>query len=429
MLTLEQKTDQSIDLSKDVFLARIPEEAYQQMVDTFSERYHFKNGLENGGRMRIANYFVGISRDVANVFVQFIEETIKGIVENKYPPFPTPEGFETHADNLIPTELNGYFSLASFDMAVIENGLQNIEFQAVPTYPVSAAKLNQILLNHLALSNAHIFADSSSTTWDDFIKIYENIIAANQTSGVVLTDRLLKQQKTSFEFYATQQELNTPIDIVDMEDIFEKEGSLFYSKKGKQLRINRLYNRILLSEALFEDNYPHNTEMWKFRFDKNYKSLKFINHPIKLYEISKRLSPYINHPFNPECFELSEVAQDFRNGTLQFDDYIWKHKWGAAGQRLILSPTLEILDSLSGDLNDYIAQKKVAFKVFKTDDGQEKIVELRFMTAIHNHKMNIVPMARIGHATQSATGATQFKIHFGENNKEGYGFSPVVIFD
>ncbi len=415
-----------------MFLERIPDEVYQKIIDEFSNQYHFKNGLENGGRMRIANYFVGISRELSNSFIQFIEEINSAVLENKYPHLPAPKGFQPHKDTLLPTELNGLFSFGSYDMAISENSLKNIEFQAVATYPVSAAKLNQLLLDNLPLNNAYIFAENPTTTWEDFINLYKKIISDNETEGVVLTDRRLKGQKTNFEFYATQKELNTPIDIVDMEDVFEKEETLFYSKNdtnSKPIKINRLYNRILLAEALFEDNYPENTDMWKFRFDKKYKSLKFINHPIKLYEVSKRLSPYINHEFNPESFELSEVAQDFRSGQLKFNDYIWKHKWGGAGHRLILSPSLSILEGLSGSLEDYIVQKKVNFKIFKTDDGQEKIVELRFMTAIHDNKMIIVPMARIGHLTQSPTGTTKFKIHFGDNNKEGYGFSPVVIFD
>jgi len=189
-----------------------------------------------------------------------------------------------------------------------------------------------------------------------------------------------------------------------------------------------LYSRILLAEALFEGNYPDN-EMWKFRYDRNYKSLKFINHPIKQFEVSKRLSPYFNHPFNPPCYELSEVVQDFKNGNLKYHDYVWKHKWGAAGHRLVLSPNEKILDELSAHWEDYIAQKKVTYKIFKTDDNQEKIVELRFMTAIHNKEMIIVPMARLGHVVKNEQGNTVFKIHFGDNNKDGYGFSPVIILD
>ncbi len=431
-----QKNEEPIEVAdhrlQDVFLERIPDKVYQQMVDIFSSQYHFQNGLENGGRMRLANYFVGISRELSDIFIQFIEDTISGIHQNKYPPLSAPEGFKPQTENILKTELEGNFSFASFDMAVAESGLQNIEFQAVATYPISAAKLNQVLLDHLSLDNTFIFADSPSTSWADFINISKDIIADKEMEGVVITDRFIAQQKTNFEFYATQKELDTPIEIVDMDAIFEKEGSLFYSKTAKSeepIKISRLYNRILLSEALFEDNYPQNEDLWKFRFDKKYASLKFINHPIKLYEVSKRLSPYISHPFNPECFELSEVAEDFKNGILKFEDYIWKHKWGAAGYGLVLLPTLSILDEISGDLEDYIAQKKVNFKIFKTDDGQEKIIELRFMTAMHENKMIIVPMARIGHASKSPEGVSKFKIHFGDNNKEGYGFSPVIIFD
>lgn len=419
--------DKNIKESEDIFLERIPDDVYQKMVDLFSNQYHFKNGE----RMRIANYFVGISKRFSDDFMQFIEEITEGIIENKYPQLSVPEGFETHAKNLLSTEMNGNFSFASFDMAVVENGLQNIEFQAVATYPVSAAKLNQVLLNNLPedSSNAYIFADNPLTNWEDFTEIYENIIADKETEGIILTDRLLNKQKTNFEFYATQNELNIPIEIIDMEEIFEQDNTLFYLKNQKPIKINRLYNRILLAEALFEDNYPQNTEMWKFRFDKAYQSLKFINHPIKLYEVSKRLSPYIQHPYNPTCFELADVAQDFQNGVLKFKDYIWKHKWGGAGHRLILSPNKDILDSLSNNLEDYIAQKNVNFKIFKTEDGKEKIIELRFMTATHNDKTIVVPMARIGRITQNTEGVTKFKIHFGDNNEEGYGFSPVIIFD
>ncbi len=406
-----------------IFLKRIPDPIYKKMVEVFANQYHF----ENGDRMRIANYYVEISQEISNNFIQFIEEITQSIVENNVPELPAPEGFAPCAENLLPTELNGNFSLASFDMAVTEHTLQNIEFQAISTYPISTAKLNKILLDNLSLSNAYIFADKPSTTWEDFIQLYDNIIGGGETEGLIITDRYVASQKTNFEFYATQQELNIPIDIVDMADIVEKEGTLYYSKEEQSIKINRFYNRILLSEALFEDNYPQNNALWKFRFDKKYDSLKFINHPIKLYEVSKRLSPYIRHPYNPTCFELSEVAQDFQNGTLKFDDFVWKHKWGAAGSGLILSPNSSILEQLSDTLEDYIAQKKVQFKRFKTDDGLEKIIELRFMTATHQNKTIITPMARIGHLVQDPSGVTKFKIHFGDNNKEGYGFSPVVI--
>ncbi len=415
-----------------VFLKRIPDEVYTKMIHLFSNEYHFQNGAENGGKMRINNYYVGIPRVLSDTFIAFINEMTEKLSLDQFPSLGTPEGFEPDSDTLLPTELEGGFSLGSFDMAVTDDGLQNIEFQSVATYPVSAAKLNQCLLDHMQLDNAFVFADSPATKWSDFIDFYKKIIADNQTTGIVLTDRKIKEQKTNFEFFATQKELDIPIEIVDMEHIFEKNNELFYTvpdTQEKPIKINRLYNRILLAEALFEDNYPFDAHKWKFRFDKKYNALKFINHPIKQFEVSKRLSPYISHACNPECFELSEAASLFRQGDLRYEDYVWKHKWGAAGHKLVLEPTPAILDSLSDHLEEYIAQRKVVFKIFKTEDGLEKIIELRYMTAIHNRKMMIVPMARIGHVTQEPNGTHNFKIHFGDNNKEGYGFSPVIIFD
>ncbi|OJJ16832.1 hypothetical protein BKI52_33550 [marine bacterium AO1-C] len=408
-----------------IFLEKIPDKVYQHMVDLFAKEYGFKNGE----RMRLANYYVGISRTLSNHFVQFIDKVKQEIAQQSHPDLAIPDGFHPHTDTLLPTESSTDVSFASYDMAVTETGLQNIEFQAVATYPISAARLNKCLLDSLN-TDAYIFADNPATTWDDFIHLYSTIIAGDSPDGVIITDRLLDQQKTNFEFYATQKELNSSIDIVDMKYLFEKEQALFYKPPGntqKPMKVKRLYNRILLAEALFDDHYPEDSDTWNFRFDKYYENLKFVNHPVKSFEVSKRLSPYIKHPFNPTCFELSEVAQGFRNGTLTYDDYVWKHKWGAAGHRLILSPNARILDELASDLKDYIAQKKVVFKIFKTDDGQDKIIELRFMTATLLQKTIIVPMARIGHVSQSAAGTNLFKIHFGDNNKEGYGFSPVVI--
>ena len=66
------------------------------------------------------------------------------------------------------------------------------------------------------MHNAYIFADDPSTNWEDFISLYKNIISGEENDGIVLTDRLLNKQKTNFEFYATQKELNFPVDIGDI---------------------------------------------------------------------------------------------------------------------------------------------------------------------------------------------------------------------
>ena len=46
---VKEKLANQINLqSQDVFLERIPEKAYQEMLDVFSNEYHFKNGMNVG---------------------------------------------------------------------------------------------------------------------------------------------------------------------------------------------------------------------------------------------------------------------------------------------------------------------------------------------------------------------------------------------
>ncbi len=416
----------------DVFLQRIPDTVYQNIVDTFSQQYHFCNGLENNGRMRIANYFVGISASLAKGFNQFITSIEQEATNDRFPAFQTPNGFAPQKENLVPTEQGGGFSMGSFDMAVTDQGLRNIESQAVATYPISSALLNRSLLQQLPdAEKAFLFADGPQKSWEDFQQLYQNMLGGEQGERVVLTDRKVEEQKTNFEFYATQKELGLPVDIVDVERFFEQDGGLYYNdslKQGKPVQITRLYNRVILADALFLENYPEGSQAWQYRFDKEYNGLKLVNHPIKQFQVSKRLAPYISHPMNPTSHELADVASAFRQGIFDYDDYVWKHKWGAAGHRLFLRPSARVLDELSEVLDEYIAQKKVDYTTFVTDDGQEKIVELRFMTARYNEQTITVPMARIGHVDRDQAGRKAYKIHFGDNNRAGYGFSPVLIF-
>ena len=423
------RTDKDFNLNS-VFLKRIPDITYQKAVDYMANEYHFINGIENEGRMRLANYYVGIKKKLADQFVEFIHEVVDQIKNNKFPKAYLPKGFDNQVETLTDYEANGGFSFGSFDMAVTSNGLQVVEFQSIATYPFAAVKLNSFLREELKLSNAYIFANNKEVIWEDFKGIYQNIMGGENGDPVVLIDRNIKQQKTNFEFHATQKELGLSVKIVDVENVFEKGQELFFKTTNEPIRkIQRFYNRILPNEAIYDDLYPNGAK-WSFRYDKSYKDLKFINHPCKLFEISKRLLPYMEHPLNPPALELIEAAPLFQNSLLSFSDFVWKHKDGAAGFSLILSPSNTILKELvhQNALSDYIAQRKINYHIFKTDDGLEKIVELRFMTAHTENSINIVPMARIGHCLTQKDGTKSYKIHFGDNNMLGYGFAPVLIF-
>ena len=223
----------SINIERDVTIERIPDHIYQQLLDEFSANY----GFQNGRQMRISDYYVKISRSLADTFKEFIDEMIDLQSQQQFPGLPIPTGFSPSPSNLVEVEKTGGFTFGSFDMAVTQTTLQNIEFQAVATYPISASKLNHLLQAQLAPTGTSIFVDSSSTTWKDFIHHYSDCIANNETEGIVLTDRKMAEQKTNFEFFATQKELNIAIDLVDTEAIFEKDNALYYQHSDQHAPI------------------------------------------------------------------------------------------------------------------------------------------------------------------------------------------------
>lgn len=415
-----------------IFIQRIPDTVYSKIVDVLHKKYHFSNGLEQGGRMRLCNYFVGISRATAHQFIAFIDYSLKKYQDHTFPKIDLPLGFNSHHQTLNRYEKTGAFSFGSYDMAVTENGLRHIESQAIATYPITAAKVNYLLQDQLNLNGASIFVDKKEKDWAYFKNLYNTIFTEGENKNITLTDRNIHTQKTNFEFFATQKELDLSLDMVDTYDIFEKNQQLYYrSVAGKIEKIRRLYNRVLPSEAIAEDGYPNTTtSKWHFRYDRPYQDLTYVNHPSKVLDFSKRLLPYLDHPLNPPAYELAEVHAQFSNGALGYGDFVWKNKIGAAGFNLILSPDEKWLSQLkqSNTLEDYVVQKKVNYQKFRTDDGQEKIIELRFMTAHYFDKQVIVPMARVGHCTVDKNGKMLYKIHFGDNNRMGYGFAPVLVF-
>ncbi len=51
------------------------------------------------------------------------------------------------------------------------------------------------------------------------------------------------------------------------------------------------------------------------------------------------------------------------------------------------------------------------------------------MSVQSEERLIVVPMARIGHMKTHPGGRETCHIHFGENNKPGLGFCPVLIVD
>ncbi|CAK8713069.1 hypothetical protein GCAAIG_02390 [Candidatus Electronema halotolerans] len=419
-----------IESASGAALEKIPSSLYKEMERWLQDCCQFRNGAENGGKMRLAEYFVVLRHDLAQELFLLGRQLLAQMTEQSAF-LPVPDGFLPPQANLSPLEQKGGAAFFHLDAAVTTEGLRLIECQAVPTYPVTAAHLSG-LLREACLPESSIFLGTGTEQPEraDFIRLMREILVGDSPDGNILIDRQVREQKTNFEFHATRQDINLGIEIIDAADLFACNGELLYkTATGRTKKVQQLYNRVLALEAIFDDNYPHNVEKWRFRYDQYYEGLRYCNHPARSLTCAKQQLVHVQHPLNPESVELAEAAEDFAKGRLAFADYVWKHKLGAAGRELILSPSQKILTALQADqlLDQYIAQRKVRFATFRTDDGQEKIIELRLMFSQSEQELIAVPMARIGHFRRTTGGQPEARIHFGDNNKPGYGFSPVLL--
>ena len=392
--------------NKLVFIERMPDSVYLELLKFFKTDY----GFINGQRDRMAEYLIWTG---------------------SFPPAVLPSGFSPIAGNLVPLEQKNGFSFAYFDAAVTEQGLRIVEFQAFPTHSVIAARMNAFLSDRLSLSAALQFPNDPYAGQENFLGLMKDIVCGEEEEGIVIVDRNIAGQKTNFSFYAMRHALGGRAEVVDAAEIFAQGEQLFYRTGGRIKKVRRFYNRLVPTEAIKEEKYPTASDRLSFRFDRPYKDMLFVNHPCQYFEFSKRLLPYISDPLNPPCYELQETAEDFLSGRLNCSQFVWKDTWGYAGLSNLLVPNREILDRLirKGQAERYIAQQKIPFEVFRTGDELKKIVELRFMTVQSDEKLLVVPMARIGHAEHNAQGEAVYKVHFGDNTMPGYGFAPVLIFE
>lgn len=421
-------TDHIDSASGAVSLAKIPLGLYRKMEDWLRDCCQFRNGAENGGPMRLAEYFVILRHDLAQELFLLGRELLQKMAQQSAS-LPVQEGFRPQQANLSPLEQQGNAAFFHLDAAVTAEGLRLIECQAVPTYSVTAAHLSG-LLRHDCLPESKIFLGTQQPEQADFIRLMRDILVGDSPDGNVLVDRQVQEQKTNFEFHAARQVIDSKIEIVDAADLFARKEELLYTTaNNRTAKVRRLYNRVLALEALFDDDYPHNRKKWRFRYDRYYKGLRYCNHPARSLTFAKQQLAHLKHPFNPESVELTDAAADFASSKLAFADYVWKHKLGAAGRELILSPSQKILTELQANqlLEQYIAQRKVRFETFRTGDGEEKIIELRLMYSQSLQEQIAVPMARIGHLRRCPDNPPEARIHFADNNRPGYGFSLVLL--
>ena len=192
------------------------------------------------------------------------------------------------------------------------------------------------------------------------------IIADSPIESVVLLEIEPEKQKTRVDFAATETFLGIrPVCVTKI----KKHGrQLFYDRDGREVRIERIYNRVI-----FDELSQRRDLNLQFRLQDDL-DVTWVGHPNWYFRISKHSLPFLKTKHTSATFFVDEFPSDEKTG-----DYVLKPLYSFAGHGVDMEPTREKIAALQNP-QEWILQKKVDYAAFvPTVEGQKSKAEIRMM--------------------------------------------------
>lgn len=241
-------------------------------------------------------------------------------------------------------ELQGFPSLFAFQMFLL--GCMRAAYPAIPQDWVS------------------FFGGYDEETYTELLR--RVIIADADTENVILLEVEPEKQNTRIDFACTESLLG--VRPVSLTEVTKRGRQLFYRRDEREIRIERIYNRVIFDELL---RRPDITPGFNFQDEID---VTWVGHPNWYFRISKHSLPFLKSKHAASAY----FADEFPAGE-RFEDFVLKPLYSFAGLGVDLDPTAEKLAALP-DPRAWILQKKVAYADFvPTTDGPRSKAEIRMM--------------------------------------------------
>ena len=200
-----------------------------------------------------------------------------------------------------------------------------------------------------------------------YVELLRSVIVGDSNpENVILLEIEPEKQKTRIDFACTETLLG--VRPVCLTKIRKRDAQLFYDRDGREVRIERIYNRVIFDELI---RRPDLNPAFRFQEELN---VKWVGHPNWYFRISKHSLPFLKTKHTAPAF----FADEFPDGEL-LEDYVLKPLYSFAGLGVDMEPTREKLRAL-GNPHEWILQKKVTYAEFvPTVDGQKSKAEIRMM--------------------------------------------------
>ena len=259
-----------------------------------------------------------------------------------------------------------------------------VELQAFPSLYAYQPVLSQAYIDVFDLDPElrYFLNELDSAAYQRLLQ--DAIVAGHDPANVVLMEVHPEEQKTRPDFLLPGKLLGIPTVCVTQ---IRKEGRrLFYEAGGRQIPIERIYNRTIVDELERKGiRLP-----FDFRDD---LEVEWAGHPNWYFRISKYSIPYLKHPSVPRTWfldQLTEVPVDLEN-------FVLKPLYSFAGLGVVIAPSRKDIDAIpAAKRSEYILQERLNFTpVVETPYGLTK-VELRIMYVWLDTLVPVLTIVRMG---------------------------------
>lgn len=278
---------------------------------------------------------------------------------------------------------------------------QLIELQGFPSLYAYQTFLGKKVKEHFDIPEnyVHFF---NGIGYSEYEKMLRNVIVDDaDPENVILLEIDPDIQKTRIDFYLTEQMLG--IKTVDIRDVVQRGNKLFYKQAGKEIPVERIYNRVIFDELLrkgIEYNFDFKADL----------DVKWVTHPNWFYRISKYILPLFNNKYVPDCYYLNELTE--YPGDLE--NYVLKPLFSFAGSGVKVDVTRNMLDDIT-DRENYILQRKVEYEpVIETPDEKAK-AEIRMMFLWEDEPVLVNNLLRTGKGKMMGVDYNKNKTWIGAN--------------
>jgi hypothetical protein len=348
--------------ARKAFNAGFSYEKYQHFLEMINET------LPNEVAFRVAETPVFLTADFRDRLVQAGEEILQTLLQ---------PDFKQLTERAIPDKWrvaneNDHPHFIALDFGVCKDEAGNIvpkliELQGFPSLYGFQVLLGDTYQNVFGIDESWtIFFNNLSKA--DYIELFKKtILGPYEPHEVVLMDVNAREQKTSVDFYITQQFLGIP--IVSLSELKQKGNQLYYEADGEDKLIKRIYNRLIFDEIDTEGNPFEGVVDVRQPLD-----VEWVTHPNWFYRISKFTMPYLKGEAIPATYFLSELPQI----PTDLENYVLKPLFSFAGQGVIIDVTTQDIEAIK-DPENWILQQKVQYEpVVQAPDGGVK-AEIRLL--------------------------------------------------